>query len=75
MENFRAVQCPACGKRRLNKLILPNGEVERTSLETTIIDEKLYFHDACDFCLIKYNKLLNARKSSTKPPNEGFSLA
>lgn len=76
--SFRLVNCPDCGKRRLLKELLENGDVAIVSTSTFEVRNEIRFHDACEYCLRKYQnrdaaeikKNLLALKSARKNSSE-----
>lgn len=54
--SFRYVTCPACNKPRLLKEIQEDGTLEAVSTDTVEVRGETRHVDACNFCIIKYEK-------------------
>ena len=50
------VRCPACKRDRLTRLIQEDGTTEAVSDDTVEVRGEVRYHDACEFCLTKYQK-------------------
>lgn len=56
LSKVRRVPCPDCGKERLIKRVMEDGQIEETSSETVEVRGEVRHIDVCMFCKTKYEK-------------------